>query len=64
MAYNYNKYQEEYRKKHLVLVTVRLNKEKDKDIVELVENTNNKNETLKKMIRIGMGKISLENKEE
>ena len=50
---NYNKYQKEYREKKLVMLSVQLNKEKDKDIIEAI-GTENKNEKAKRLIRMGM----------
>lgn len=50
---DYNKYQKEYREKHLVMLSVQLNKEKDADIIEAV-GTENKNDTVKRLIRMGM----------
>lgn len=50
---DYNKYQKEYREKKLVMLSVQLNKEKDADIIEAI-GKENKNETAKKLIRMGM----------
>lgn len=50
---DYNKYQKEYREKHLVMLSIQLNKEKDADIIEAV-GTENKNDTVKRLIRMGM----------
>jgi hypothetical protein len=54
MAYDYNEYQKEYREKHLVLITVRLNKNKDKDIIGAIDHSN-KNDSIKRLIRMGIG---------
>ena len=54
---NYNEYQKEYKKKHLVLLVVNLNKDKDKDIIQALEQGNSRAGEAKRLIRIGMGKI-------
>ena len=56
MAYDYSKYMKEYNKKNVVNVSVRLNKKKDKDIIEAID-PDNKNESVKRLVRIGLGKI-------
>ena len=55
MAYDYNEYMKNYNKKNVVFVSVRLNRSKDKDIIEALGE--NKNESVKQLIRIGLGKV-------
>lgn len=59
MAYtnreDYNAYQKEYAKKNLVMVMVKLHKEKDNDIIEAIKGNNAGN--IKRLVRVGLGKI-------
>lgn len=55
MAYNHNEYQREYQKKNLVMVMVKLHKERDKDIIEAIDD--NKAGSIKRLVRVGLGKI-------
>lgn len=50
---DYNKYQKEYRKKKLVMLSVQLRKDEDSDIIEAI-GTENKQEKAKRLIRMGM----------
>lgn len=50
---DYNKYQKEYRKKKLIMLSVQLRKDEDSDIIEAI-GTENKQEKAKKLIRMGM----------
>ena len=50
---DYNKYQKEYRKKKLVMLSVQLRKDEDSDIIEAI-GTKNKQEKAKRLIRMGM----------
>ena len=58
MAYankdDYRAYQNEYAKKRLVMVTVKLHKENDNDIIEAIKGNNAGN--IKRLVRIGIGK--------
>lgn len=53
---DYNAYQREYKKKHLVMLVINLNKEKDQDIIQAL-GKDNKAGNAKRLIRIGLGKI-------
>lgn len=59
MAYankdDYRAYQNEYAKKRLVMVTVKLHKENDNDIIEAIKGNNAGN--IKRLVRIGIGKM-------
>ena len=50
---DYNKYQKEYRKKKIVMLSVQLRKDEDSDIIEAI-GTENKQEKAKRLIRMGM----------
>lgn len=54
MAYDYNEYMKNYNKKNVVFVSVRLNRSKDKDIIEALGE--NKNESIKRLARMGLSK--------
>lgn len=58
MAYankdEYRAYQNEYAKKRLVMVTVKLHKENDNDIIEAIKGNNAGN--IKRLVRIGISK--------
>lgn len=57
MAYDYNNYIKEYNKKNIEVVTMKLHKTKDKDIIELLEKSeDSKQATIKKYVREGMKK--------
>ena len=53
---DYNAYHRQYNKK-LVMLRVDLNKDKDKDIIEALDNGESRQSEAKRLIRIGMGKI-------
>ena len=59
MAYtnreDYNAYQKEYAKKNLVMVMVKLHRDKDKDILDALDD--NKAGSIKRLVRVGLGKI-------
>lgn len=55
MSYDYNKYIAKYNKENLVLVSLRLHKKHDKDIVEKLD-MSNKNKSIKELIRKGLKK--------
>ena len=50
MAYNYNKYLKEYKKKNIANVSLKLHRTHDADIIEYLEGKN-KQDTIKKLIR-------------
>lgn len=52
---DYNKYQKEYRKKNLIMLSIQLRKNEDSDIIKAI-GTENKQDTAKKLIRMGMVK--------
>ena len=55
MAYDYNEYMKNYNKKNVVMVSVRLNRSKDKDIIEALNSEGeNKNECVKRLVRMGL----------
>lgn len=57
MAYDYNNYIKEYNKKNIEVVTIKLHKTKDKDIIDLLEKSeDSKQATIKKFVRKGMEK--------
>lgn len=53
MSYDYNKYMQNYNKKNIEFISLRLHKEKDKDILDAV-NMNNKQGSIKELIRKGL----------
>ena len=53
MAYDYSKYQKEYREKYVVMLSVRLNKKTDADIISAIDQSN-KNDSIKRLIRMGI----------
>ena len=59
MAYtnreDYNAYQKEYAKKTLVVFTVKLHREHDKDIIDALDD--NKAGSIKRLVRVGLGNI-------
>ena len=55
MAFDSNKYIREYNKKNIQIVTLKFHKVNDADIIEAV-GTENKQGTIKKLIRKGMKK--------
>jgi hypothetical protein len=59
MAYKnkdeYRAYQNEYAKKNLVMVMVKLHRDKDKDILDALDD--NKAGSIKRLVRVGLGKI-------
>ena len=60
MAYDYNEYMKNYNKKNVVMVSVRLNRSKDKDIIEALNSEGgNKNECVKRLVRMGLRKKSI-----
>ncbi len=53
---DYNAYHRKYSKK-LVMLRVNLSRENDTDIIEAIDNAKNKSKEVKRLIRIGLGKI-------
>lgn len=50
MAYDFNKYLKEYKKKNIANVSLKLHRTYDADIIEFLEGKN-KQDTIKKLIR-------------
>lgn len=55
MPYDYNKYMQDYNKKNIEFISLKLNKQKDKDIIDAID-PENKQGSIKKLIRGGMMK--------
>lgn len=55
MAYDHNKYIREYNKKNIQVVTLKLHKENDADILKMID-PENKQGSIKKLLRKGAEK--------
>ena len=53
MAYDYNKYMKDYRKRNLTTITVVFNSEKDEEVIKYI-GTENKSSRIKELIKKGI----------
>ena len=56
MAYDYNGYYKKYNEENILIVSLKLSRKKDGDLVEILEKTDNKSKTVKELMRKGMNK--------
>ena len=54
MAYDYNGYYKQYNKENVYIVTLKLSRKKDTDLVEILDKTDNKSKTIKELMRKGV----------